>query len=239
MDETFGLHDLFTEDHGYPSLLWPFGADADGCVDPSLELSALNNRQGVQDAYPSVFGPPELALMVPSFQDINHTCTNETAQHTAPMTGVSETPTLIQFSCCFCPRQFKRRSDAKRHQRTVHEKRGQLLCPEQACPRPNRLFSRKDNLKAHLSKVHGKSLHGPSKKRETYDETVVVSERCRQGSGSSRMQDLETRTRPELMAMLLSQREEFWNERLKRLEAELEILRRKGGQRHDLYQGDE
>lgn len=71
---------------------------------------------------------------------------------------VPKTATRTQ-KCKTCKAQFSYLKDRRRHEATVHNTSKGFLCPEESCARskPDRSFSRRDNLNNHIKKVHGKS----------------------------------------------------------------------------------
>ncbi len=139
-----------------------------------------------------------------------------------------------QFSCALCELKFRSQSEIKRHRLAVHDKQRPFLCHEPGCNRNTKGFSRKDNFEVHVRNVHsvqpgdagqsgkGGQLHPPSRtpKREHEMED-----------------ELRSRSRKDLIKVVLEERENCRIERRRReeLEEELKNAKRRHEEREDMW----
>ncbi|KAI0462747.1 hypothetical protein LJB42_003548 [Komagataella kurtzmanii] len=90
----------------------------------------------------------EVNMTVPEQREVFH----EEIEDTDKVKEIEEEKKK-KFSCPVCHARFQRPEHVKRHMRS-HSSEKPFVCPEEGC---GTRFNRKDNLKAHLKKIH--SLH--------------------------------------------------------------------------------
>ena len=124
-----------------------------------------------------------------------------------------------KYACASCDRSFEKKSDLRRHENSLHDKKQMLFCQFPGCNRATRGFSRKDNYDQHLQS-HRATGQEPSTSKHTLRRRPVEV-------FPENGQDFSRMSRAEVISMLQESERRLALEEEGRRRAEEELARLK------------